>query len=88
MHETPYGMLSCKWSIDAGQFKLSLVVPPNTTANVVMPDRQTSPVLGEREEGMVVSSGHWKFACAHEPEKWKPEAIPVPFYTPVKKELW
>jgi alpha-L-rhamnosidase len=87
-HETPYGMLSCKWCIDAGQFKLSLLVPPNTTANVVMPDKQASPILGEKEEEMVVSSGHWDFSCAYEPEKWKPEAIPVPFYTQVKKELW
>jgi alpha-L-rhamnosidase len=87
-HETPYGMLSCEWSIDAGQFKLSLLVPPNTTANVVMPDKQASSILGEKEQGMVLSSGHWDFSCAYETEKWKPEAIPVPFYTPVKKELW
>jgi alpha-L-rhamnosidase len=87
-HETPYGMLSCEWSIDAGQFRLSLLVPPNTTANVVMPDKQASLILGEKEEGLVVSSGHWDFSCAYEPEKWKPEAIPVPFYMLVKKELW
>jgi len=87
-HDTPYGMLSCKWSIEAGQFRLSLTVPPNTTAKVVMPDRQASHVLGDTEEGFEVGSGNYEFSCAYEPEKWKPEAIPIPFYTPVKKELW
>lgn len=87
-HDTPYGMLSCRWSLDAGQFKLSLTVPPNTMAEVVMPDKQASPTLGEEEEGIEVGSGHYEFSCAYEPEKWKPEAISIPFYTPVKKELW
>lgn len=87
-HDTPYGMLSCKWSIDAGQFKLSLTVPPNATARVVMPDKQASAILGEHEEGIEIGSGVYEFSCAHEPEKWKPKAIPIPFYTPVKQEPW
>ena len=67
---------------------LSLMVPPNTIAKVVMPDKQASQTLGQEEEGIEVGSGHYTFLCAYEPEKWKPEAIPIPFYTPVKKELW
>jgi alpha-L-rhamnosidase len=87
-HETPYGMLSCKWTTDAGQFRLSLMVPPNTTAEVVMPDRQASPILGEKQEGIMIGSGQHEFSCAFEPEKWKPTAIPIPFYMPVKEERW
>jgi alpha-L-rhamnosidase len=87
-HDTPYGMLSCKWSADAGKFRLLITVPPNTTAEVVMPNKQASPTLGEEEEGFEVGSGQYEFSCAYEPEKWKPEAIPIPFYTLIKKELW
>jgi alpha-L-rhamnosidase len=87
-HETPYGLLSCKWSIDAGQFTLLLTVPPNTTAEVVMPDRQASAILGEKQETIVIGSGHHEFSCEYTPEKWKPTAIPIPFYVPVKEELW
>ncbi|KAK6004985.1 hypothetical protein QM012_007764 [Aureobasidium pullulans] len=87
-HDTPYGMLSCKWFIDAGQFKLSLTVPPNMTAVVVMPDEQASVILGEKEEGTEIGSGTYEFSCAHEPEKWRPTAIPIPFFTPVKQEPW
>ncbi|KAG9662659.1 glycoside hydrolase family 78 protein, partial [Aureobasidium melanogenum] len=87
-HGTPYGILSCKWSINAGQFRLSLTVPPNTTAKVVMPDKQASTILGEREEGIEVGSGAYEFSCAHEPERWEPTAIPIPFFIPIKKEPW
>ncbi|KAI4716608.1 permease of the major facilitator superfamily [Aureobasidium sp. EXF-10727] len=87
-HRTPYGMLECKWSINAGQFKVSLTVPPNTTARVVMPDKQASKTLGEEEEGIEVGSGIYEFSCAHVAEEWKPTAIPIPFYTPVSKERW
>ncbi|KAG9515407.1 glycoside hydrolase family 78 protein, partial [Aureobasidium melanogenum] len=87
-HDTPYGMMSCKWLVDASHFRLSLTVPPNTTARVVMPNKQASTILGEQEEGIEVGSGFYEFSCAHEPERWKPTAISVPFFTPVKKEPW
>ncbi|KAH0397700.1 hypothetical protein KCU89_g8002, partial [Aureobasidium melanogenum] len=87
-HDTPYGMMGCKWSVDASHFRLSLKVPPNTTARVVMPNKQASTILGEQEEGIEVGSGFYEFSCAHEHEKWKPTAISVPFFTPVKKEPW
>ncbi|KAI5197127.1 glycoside hydrolase family 78 protein [Aureobasidium subglaciale] len=88
-HDTPYGLLSCNWRMTDGVFTLSIVVPPNTSAKVVMPDKQTSKILGEAEEnGVVVGSGHYEFSCKHETEKMKPKAIPIPFYSPVKEESW
>jgi len=78
----------CEWTLDAGHFNLSLVIPPNTTAKVVMPDKQASLTLGEKQEGIVIGSGQYEFSCAFEPEKWKPISIPLPFYVPIKEEPW
>jgi len=43
-HSTPYGMAECAWAIDAGNIELQVVVPPNTTASVVLPGRMDDPV--------------------------------------------
>jgi alpha-L-rhamnosidase len=37
-HETPYGTASVSWTLDGAEFELELVVPPNTTAEVALPD--------------------------------------------------
>jgi len=37
-HMSPYGMVSSDWSIAGNYFTLKAVVPPNTTATVVLPD--------------------------------------------------
>jgi alpha-L-rhamnosidase len=37
-HDSPYGRIESAWRLDAGQFELSLTVPPGTTAEVVLPD--------------------------------------------------
>jgi alpha-L-rhamnosidase len=87
-HDTPYGRLSCKWTITDGHFNLSLTVPLNSSARVVMPDKQASKILGHEEQGIEVGSGHYTFSCPHEPERFKPKAIPVPFFTAVKEETW
>lgn len=87
-HDSLYGRVSCSWCITEGLFKLSLEVPPNCKATVVMPDKQASKVLGQTEQGVEVGSGHYEFLCKHEPEKYKPKPIRIPFYKPVKDELW
>jgi alpha-L-rhamnosidase len=43
-HKTPYGMAECAWSIEAGEIGVQVVVPPNTTAVVVLPGSDTAPV--------------------------------------------
>ncbi|SHN43127.1 glycoside hydrolase family 78 protein [Cryptosporangium aurantiacum] len=37
-HETPYGPATVSWTLDGTTFTLELTVPPNTTAEVVLPD--------------------------------------------------
>ena len=36
-HRTPYGMAESSWRIDGDTFELTVVVPPGTTATVVLP---------------------------------------------------
>jgi alpha-L-rhamnosidase len=36
--ETPYGKAASGWKKEGGKTKLSVTVPPNTTATVVFPD--------------------------------------------------
>jgi alpha-L-rhamnosidase len=36
-HESPYGTISSAWKIADGRFTLSVTIPPNTTATVVLP---------------------------------------------------
>jgi alpha-L-rhamnosidase len=43
-HETPYGTASVSWTVDGTDFALDVVVPPNTTASVELPDG-SEPVL-------------------------------------------
>lgn len=41
---TSYGPVKSSWKIDAGMFKLDVVVPPNTTAEVILPDGKTTQI--------------------------------------------
>jgi alpha-L-rhamnosidase len=43
-HRTPYGMAECTWSIEDGQFEMTAVVPPNTTARVTLPGSDVAPL--------------------------------------------
>ena len=43
-HLTPYGMAGCSWNIEAGLITLEVEVPPNTSASVSLPGRDTGPV--------------------------------------------
>jgi alpha-L-rhamnosidase len=43
-HRTPYGLAECAWRIHGEQIELTVLVPPNTRAEVVLPGSNTSPV--------------------------------------------
>lgn len=57
-HLTPYGLAECSWKIEAGQLELAVVVPPNTTAQVVFPGSATPP--------SEVGSGHWQWSLPYQ----------------------
>ncbi|PWW25000.1 alpha-L-rhamnosidase [Geodermatophilus normandii] len=71
-HETPYGTASVSWALTGGTaFALDVVVPPNTSAEVVLPDG-SAPVE--------VGSGRHAFACAI--EEPRPVERPALFFDP------
>ena len=43
-HMTPYGLASCDWFIKDGKFEMKVVIPPNTTAIVVLPGKSTEQI--------------------------------------------
>lgn len=36
-HLSPYGLISCEWTLSGEDLKVDVVVPPNSTAQVVLP---------------------------------------------------
>lgn len=39
-YDCPYGRISSKWKIEAGKLDLVVTIPPNTTADIFVPDAQ------------------------------------------------
>lgn len=45
-YDSPYGAISSSWKIENGKFQLSVIIPPNTTARIIVP--------GNVEEGLML----------------------------------
>ena len=45
-HETPYGTAAVSWTVEGTAFSLEVTVPPNTTAEVVLPDGSDAVSVG------------------------------------------
>jgi alpha-L-rhamnosidase len=43
-HRTPYGMAACAWQIVDGYITVEALVPPNTTASVILPGDHEQPL--------------------------------------------
>ncbi len=41
---TPYGLLACDWQVDGDEIEVRATIPPNTTAEIVLPDGTVTPV--------------------------------------------
>jgi len=62
-HATPYGPAACSWRLsgpDSASITVEAVVPPNTTARVVLPGRADAP--------FEVGSGKHTWTYAYHPE--------------------
>ena len=57
-HLTPYGLAACAWKIEDGQLDLDVVVPPNTTAQVILPGSDALPIA--------VGSGAWRWVLLYQ----------------------
>lgn len=69
-HDSPYGRIECSWKSEKGSFEMSLSLPPNTTAEVVLPSRDKTSA----------GSGTHAFKCDIEEMTWPPSAIMPPFW--------
>jgi len=54
-HRTPYGLAESAWLLNGDQMELTVVVPPNTTAEVVLPGSSSAPVT--------VGAGTYHWSC-------------------------
>lgn len=52
-HETPYGTLAADWTANSGKFHMTVKVPCNTTAEIILPNGQKT----------TVGSGTYEFRC-------------------------
>jgi alpha-L-rhamnosidase len=83
-YETPYGRLECRWRIypEDNQFRLELLVPPNSSALVILPSeqhRQTRRELDISRDGTWIGSGRHHFSCQWDASSyrygWPPNPI-------------
>ncbi len=65
-HITPYGVAECAWTIKPGQIEVVVVLPPNTTGRVTLPERDGIP--------FEVGSGTYRWAYPYQ-EKHYDEII-------------
>lgn len=78
-YESPYGRVECSWRVNEvdGIFSMTVVVPPNSKAVVILPsDWQEKSQDGRREEekGRAIGSGRYEFSCPFLPSEWPPKA--------------
>ncbi|KAJ9118904.1 hypothetical protein QFC24_005867 [Naganishia onofrii] len=71
-HVGPYGEISCEWEIRGDKLHVAIAVPPNSTAQVILP--------GFTEE---VGSGKKEYVVDYErDERWPPQPFKHPFMVP------
>jgi alpha-L-rhamnosidase len=58
-HLTPYGLAECAWEIKDQQISVEVIVPPNTTASVILP--------GAEDEPIEVGSGRHRWTAPSDP---------------------
>lgn len=88
VYETPYGRLECRWRVEEGEaFWLEVVIPPNSTACVVLPvDEQTAD--HSVDDGRWVGSGRYSFSCKFDARLgWPPKPITSPIREPEDDSL-
>ena len=56
-HLTPYGIAELNWKIESDQFHLDVIIPPNTTAEVILPGSDTPIEIG---------SGKWRWSARYQ----------------------
>lgn len=75
-HESPYGRIECSWKINESgdTFALTIVIPPNSEARVILPSSWKKPGQEGEEKSILIGSGKYHFSCPYEPAEWPPKA--------------
>ncbi|KAH8666985.1 bacterial alpha-L-rhamnosidase, partial [Xylariales sp. PMI_506] len=82
-YESPYGLIECSWSVDDQSiFSMKLVIPPNSSAWVVLPEKKENHLS---DHGTLFSSGHYEFSCRFDPDPWPPAPLETLFKPPARK---
>lgn len=73
--DSPYGRIVSSWDLDdhSGTFRISVTVPPNTIAVVVLP-RNLDAGARDEQDGVQVGSGNHQFSCSIKQAAWPPHA--------------
>lgn len=74
----PYGRVVCEWEVTAeGGFKMTVTVPPNSSAVVTLPSElRDAYFTSEKEEpSRTVGSGTHTFECQFNPGEWPPKPL-------------
>ncbi|KAJ6095543.1 hypothetical protein N7486_006289 [Penicillium sp. IBT 16267x] len=75
-YDSPYGLIISSWKLDSpGKFRMQLIIPPNSTAYVVLPDRQRYDGDTSTEQGIQFASGEHEIYCDYTPREWPPKAL-------------
>ncbi|GAQ44559.1 hypothetical protein AtubIFM55763_004339 [Aspergillus tubingensis] len=75
----PYGQIVCEWTLDGNDFKMDLIVPPNTSALVTLPSDLRTDYTVKEETMHNVSSGRHSFKCVFNAAPWPPKPIIPPY---------
>ncbi|KAL3446167.1 bacterial alpha-L-rhamnosidase-domain-containing protein [Aspergillus insuetus] len=81
--ESPYGRVECSWSVGLGVFNLKLLIPPNTKADITIPNGTTVPLVSVAQ---VVGSGSHVFSVPYEGDAWPPAPAP-PSYSGIRGKI-
>lgn len=80
-HIGPYGRIGCAWRLTGeGLFRMTLEIPPNSEAVVVLPSQQFKASDVHGSGGLQVGSGQHEFECQLDEPAWPPQAIMPPFW--------
>ncbi|KAJ5759083.1 alfa-L-rhamnosidase [Penicillium odoratum] len=75
-YDSPYGLIECSWKLRGPTaFSMDLIIPPNATAYVILPDRQRHDCDISKEVGVHFDAGEYEIYCDFTPRAWPPKAL-------------
>ena len=77
----PYGLIRCTWKLEGNNFSMSLTVPPNSSAKVILPSA-VQDTIGVEEGFTILRSGVHRLSCEFHPAEWPPKPIIAPHVQP------